>query len=167
MTTASHSDDLNWKLIANSGALNSLRTSQGTVVILERLPRAAGATSWFVCDNEDELKLVVNEFRPGSSVSFYFDGRIARAVYNSEVRSVLLGIIDRTGDVLIGEFHPDDVHLEMEVISDPSELDEFLATLGNATQIYFGPFPARENDGHAAVTLTLPDEDGVVRDHPH
>jgi hypothetical protein len=34
-------------------------------------------------------------------------------------------------------------------------------------QLYFGPFPARDNDGQSAITLVLPDKDGVVRQHPH
>jgi hypothetical protein len=31
----------------------------------------------------------------------------------------------------------------------------------------FGAFPGRDDDGERALTLPLPDADGVVRPHPH
>jgi hypothetical protein len=43
--------------------------------------------------------------------------------------------------VLIGEYSGDDVHGNMEEISGEVELDDYLATLGNATQLCFGPYP--------------------------
>jgi hypothetical protein len=156
-----------WELLVTSGAVGAVRSALNSVVILERLPRSAGATAWYVCGSEDELKLIVREFHPGSSVSFYSDDRLSRTVYNPQVRSSVAGIIDRSGDAVIGEYHPGDLHLDMQVISDERELDEFLATVGNATQMYFGAFPSPDNAGHSVVTIVLPDADGVVRSHPH
>jgi hypothetical protein len=33
--------------------------------------------------------------------------------------------------------------------------------------VFYGATPDRENDGTHAVTVTLPDADGIVRPHPH
>ena len=167
MSFADERDEQNWQAIVTSGALGLASVSLSPVVILERLPRAAGAIAWFVYRSEDELKSIVSEFHPGSSVSFYFDDRLSHAVYNPKIHSLLVRTIDRLGEVLIGEYHTGDVHLDMQVVSGEDELDEFVATFGSATQVYFGSFPPPDNDGRTALTVTLPDEDGVVRHHPH
>jgi hypothetical protein len=44
---------------------------------------------------------------------------------------------------------------------------DFVSALAPSTLFFFGQFPARDNDGDSAITVILPDTDGVVRDHPH
>jgi hypothetical protein len=48
-----------------------------------------------------------------------------------------------------------------------NDLDDFVSTLTAVSLVFFGPFPASDNDGIRAVTVALPDADGVVRSHPH
>jgi hypothetical protein len=49
----------------------------------------------------------------------------------------------------------------------PGYLEEITRTLGNDSRIYVGSSPRRDNDGVNAVTLTLPDLDGITRAHPY
>ena len=48
-----------------------------------------------------------------------------------------------------------------------TDLAEFMSTVAPTSQVLFGAFPNRDNDGTRALTVTLPDLDGVVRSHPH
>lgn len=45
------------------------------------------------------------------------------------------------------------------------ECDVFAQGLAVGTVVFFGPFRSRGNDAERAVTLDLPDRDGVVRAH--
>ena len=61
--------------------------------------------------------------------------------------------------MLIGQLKPDGLAIDIEIISGPIELNEYLAEVGSGCRLFCGVFPARDNDGIAAVTLTLPDHD--------
>ena len=76
-------------------------------------------------------------------------------------------IIETTGDVMVGYLTTDSVSLAMESAGSTGDLDDFLRSAGSESQIFAGPFPAAKNDGIHAVTIIVPDADGVVRDHPH
>ena len=156
-----------WELLVSNGVIELMNSITNPAVILERFPRAAGATAWFTCRSEDELKSVVHEFHPGSAVTFYFDNRLSLTTNGSQVRPLIAAVIDQCGDAVVGEYSPGDVHLDMQVVSDDRELGDFFETLGDATQLYFGAFPGSDNDGSKAVTIVLPDADGIVRMHPH
>jgi hypothetical protein len=151
--------------IARLGAL--LRQGQREAIVLERLAYGAGVTRWYRCRNQADLDAIMEELSPGSCVSFYLDSRISAQVYSPQTHDKILQIIRRTGDAVVGQIEADGLHLDMEVVSGPNDLREYAETLGSASRVYFGPFPSRDNDGYNAITVTLPDEDGVVRAHPH
>jgi hypothetical protein len=144
-----------------------LRVSPSGAIVLERIARGGGATRWFACRNRAQLQSVVAELLPGSCVSFYFDDRISCRPFTSQVNEEILRIIRETGDAVVGQAGLDGVHLDMEIIAGPIELREYTDILGSRSKLYFGAFPARDNDGRRAVTLVLPDADGVIRTHPH
>ena len=136
-------------------------------VVLERPKHGGGATDWYFCQSEPQLRDVENALSPGSVVSFYFDNRIERQAYSPSLRPTLEEIIADTGDVVLGFLQDDGLHLSLEVVDNPLELGEFLSSVDDGTEVFFGAFPARDDDGVHAVTLVLPDEDGVVRAYPH
>lgn len=135
-------------------------------VVLERIARGAGATRWFLVEDVEDLAVFEERLSPGSRVSFYFDGRLQRGVYGPSVAEAVLDIASTDGDAVLGQVQDGDVELDVEFIAGPDELEEYAAALGQADVIY-GPFPAADNDGERAVTITIPDRDGVVRRHPH
>jgi hypothetical protein len=55
----------------------------------------------------------------------------------------------------------------MEFIGGRRDLEEFEESLDAGESIFFGRFPDRNSDSIHAVTLDLPDRDGIVRRHPH
>ncbi len=142
-------------------------TATDGVVVLERIARGGGETRWFFIESTPELDVLIERLAPGSVVTFYFDGRIARIHADARLTEELLSTIEDTGDVMVGLLGPDSCTIEMESIGGPLGLAEFMETLGTASTIFAGPFPARDNDGENAVTVAVPDADGVIRDHPH
>jgi hypothetical protein len=135
-------------------------------VVLERIARGAGSTRWFLVGDIEALAVLEQRLSPGSRVSFYFDGRLARGVYGPSVAEAVLDIAGMDGDAVVGRVQDADVELDVEFIAGRAELEDYATVLGQAEVVY-GPFPAEENDGEQAVTITIPDRDGVVRLHPH
>ncbi len=143
-------------------------------VVLERIARGAGATNWYRCPDHGHLAALTAELRPGSVVSFYFDDRITHCRYTPEVREQMLQLMrslrdvpGESGEIVVGHLAADGFHITADFPSGPEDLDEFTQTLGTDLWIYFGRYPGRDNDGTNAVTLTLPDLDGITRAHPH
>jgi hypothetical protein len=143
-----------------------LRDAPQGAIILERIARGAGATNWFACRDRAQLDEVMAELWPGNCVSFYFDGRISSGANSTLVQDRILEVVAETGECVVGHAETE-VRLEVDFITAASELWEFVALLGPEATIYFGPFPARDNDGRQAITVVLPDRDGVIRPHPH
>jgi hypothetical protein len=75
--------------------------------------------------------------------------------------------IDKYGDAVLGLPSGDDVVIRAVIVVTAADLAEELEGVEAGTLVFYGPFPAADNDGVDAVTVTLPDLDGVVRDHPH
>jgi hypothetical protein len=69
----------------------------------------------------------------------------------------------RTGEIVVGRLAADGLHIEVDYPSGPGSLEEITRTLGTGCPIYVG----RDDDGVNAVTLTLPDRDGITRAHPY
>ena len=138
-----------------------------TAVVLERIARGGGATRWYYCSSKSCLALIEAKFSPGSVVSFYFDERIRQAVCSPEVRAAIERVIVQDREAVVGILGEDGLGIDVEIMSGPNELAEFLLNIKPATQVFYGAFPARDNDGEKAITLTLPDIDGMVRAHPH
>jgi hypothetical protein len=66
-----------------------------------------------------------------------------------------------------GQLAADGLRIEVDCPSGPEYLEEITRTLGRRSRIYVGRYPGRDNDGGNAVTLTLPDLDGMTRAHPY
>lgn len=143
------------------------RLREASAIVLERLPRAAGQTNWYQCSDQDGLNQIVGALSPGSKVSFYFDGRIAQNAYTPQTKSAIEAIANRDREAVIGVLQADGFRIECDFVSSGDEIEEFIADHPNVPAIYFGAFPAADNDGVQAVTMTLPDRDGVVRHHPY
>jgi len=139
----------------------------GPAVVLERLARGGGATRWYYCPDRAQLTSIERELRPGSVVSFYFDERIRNGVFSPEMRSDCARILVESGELVIGRLAGGETRIDAEVVTGPSELEEFASGIGPSSRVFYGVFPARDNDGSQAVTLTVPDLDGTTRSHPH
>lgn len=144
------------------------RLKSKEAVILERIAAGGGATNWFFCLDENSLRVIEKKLRPGSATSFYFDGRIRRMTYPPEPSSVLVDeIIRSTGDCVVGSLSKDGVCIDSDIVTSVNEFVEFLSCVTPPSTLFIGAFPARDNDGENAVSVILPDTDGIVRSHPH
>ena len=47
------------------------------------------------------------------------------------------------------------------------DLAEAIDSFDAKSRVFYGEFPGRDNDGVNAVTMTVPDTDGVIRNYPH
>jgi hypothetical protein len=153
--------------MAAAGVPELLAASSTDVVVLERLARSAGTTNWFVLRRTDGLDGLAARLSPGSSLSFYFDGRIASREYDTTVAELILSIVRADRDAVVGRLDPDGTTLKVDYVASQSELEEFTLALAAGSNVYFGSVPARDNDGKRAITIDLPDLDGIVRRHPH
>jgi len=95
------------------------------------------------------------------------DNRIGCSRYSLSVKREIQNIVNETGDCIVGILMADALSLDVNFISSPEEIEAFKLSLKSTPKIWYGPFPARDNDGVSAVTITLPDRDGKVRAHPH
>ncbi len=134
--------------------------------VLERIARGAGATRWYVLRSRADLSALASRLRPGSSVSFYFDDRFEPTANDEVARAGILGVLAEDGEAVVGTADAKDIEVAVDFISGPAEVDTWLSE-HSGERIRFGRFPGRDNDGERAVTLDLPDRDGVVRSHPH
>jgi hypothetical protein len=138
-----------------------------SAVVLERWAFGGGATDWYFVGDSERLAATTAELRPGSVVSFYLDDRISYRRYTEEDEATLLSFIARDGDALVGWLMEDGWHIDMRVVSGPIELREVVSESPQDAALFFGAFPGRDNDGVDAITVTMPDVDGIVRPHPH
>jgi len=145
--------------------LTPLMAVSNGAVVLERVARGAGATRWFYCRTMAEVDEVLPTFRPGSQVGFFFDDRIRRERFSERVREQMTDIVTTTGEVLLGREQTPGPELEMDFL-DHEELPERLADVLLDDVVYFGVFPAIDDDGVSALSYIPPDEDGQVRPQP-
>ena len=139
---------------------------EGQAFVLERIARGGGSTNWYVVRTSDDLQTLAERLRPGSLVSFYFDNRLTMGAIDSATHAGILEIAIRDTSAVVGAVDESDIELIVDFPSSASEVDEFV-TEHETTTFVFGAFPAGDNDGSSAVTLTLPDADGVTRSHPY
>jgi hypothetical protein len=139
---------------------------QRAAVVLERIARGAGATNWYVLEGLDDLDMLCRLVRPGSLVSFYFDGRIAETRLDDSAREQLSAIALSDHGAVIA-LRAKGIELDADFPGTRRELDHWLEEMGNPERGFVGPYPGHDSDGIDAVTLTLPDLDGTVRAHPH
>jgi hypothetical protein len=139
------------------------------MIVLERIARGAGSTNWYHVHGTDAVTALTRRLRPGSWVSFFFDNRIVRASYDEAARALLETWWRRDGDAVLLTLVPDDFELDYWTIAGREDLAD-LETDGDlklGDEIYVGAYPSADNDGARAISLHLPDEDGIVRGHPH
>jgi hypothetical protein len=142
------------------------RLAEDDAIVLERLARGAGATRWYRVATTEDLAALAGRVRPGSLVSFYFDDRIANSLVSQAVRDRVMAIAAQDHDAVVAAGGAD-IDLRTDFVSDSAELEEFLQSLAPGESLFYGRFPAADDDGHAAITVVLPDADGVVRPHPY
>jgi len=140
---------------------------QRSAVVLERIARGGGAVNWYYCRGQTELALIEEELSPGSVVSFYFDGRIRHSSCSPEIINSLERAIAESGEVVVGILASDGIHIDATDVVSLDDLRDFMSDIGPSAELFYGAFPSRDNDGSQAVTVTLPDNDGVLRSHPH
>jgi hypothetical protein len=155
------------RAVSEAGVPALLAGGSPYVVALERLARAAGATNWYVLHDVRQLDELAMRLSPGSTLSFYFDGRLAPREYDSSVATEIVRIVARDQNAVVGKLSSDGMSLEVDFPSNQSELEDFIRAFPPGTRFFFGAYPGRDNDGVHAVTIDLPDADGVVRRHPH
>lgn len=137
------------------------------MIVLERIARGGGATNWYVIRDAKQVRAVAARLRPGSSVSFYFDGRLAHRPHDQHLIQEVVAIAKQDSSAVVGTLASDGMTLDVDFVSSEAELEEFVGELAAGTEIYFGRFPERNSDGVRAVTMYLPDSDGITRLHPH
>jgi hypothetical protein len=135
-------------------------------IVLERLARGGGATNWYLLREPRDIDALAGRLKPGSCVSFYFDDRLTLGPLDDGARASVLAIAVRDGSAVIGATRSDEIEIEVDFPSNEGEVDQFVTDHPSST-LMFGAFPDRDDDGELAVTLMLPDADGVVRPHPH
>lgn len=136
-------------------------------IVLERVARGGGATHWYYCKDATSLAAVEQKLLPGSMVSFYFDDRFQETTDVSAAVSRAARIIADSRETVVGVVMADGVSSQVEFATSAREVTEFLSDAALPGLIFCGRFPGADNDGKDAVTLTLPDPDGVVRGHPY
>lgn len=144
--------------------LASLLQSRSAVV-LERIARGAGMTKWYYCRDLSQLGVVIDSLRPGSQVSFYFDGHIRKAPPSDALAERLSALVRDSEGFIAGCLDANGVDINMKDC-DPDDIADLMRDRSNAA-IFHGEYPAADNDGVDAITVTLPDADGAVRGHPH
>jgi hypothetical protein len=155
------------RAVAEAGVPKLLAAGSSYAIALERLARSAGATNWFVLHDTGQLDDLAARLSPGSTLSFYFDGRLASREYDSSVANEIVRIAGRDLQAVVGKVSADGMTLEVDFVSNQSELEDFTRAFPPGTRFFFGAYPGRDNDGIRAVTIDLPDADGVVRRQPH
>jgi hypothetical protein len=135
--------------------------------VLERVAFGAGQTEWFFCRDPSDLNRIERELRPGSEVSFYFDGRIGCTERSEELLAIAGRVIDAGRECVIGALQQNGFEIAKDFVTQRSEVQEFISEHSITSLFFAGDYPAADNDGVAAVTLVVPDEDGIIRPHPH
>ncbi|WP_432948906.1 hypothetical protein ACQPXM_15000 [Kribbella sp. CA-253562] len=137
------------------------------VVVLERLARGGGTARWFLVTSPGDVNTVYDELRPGSCVSFYFSGGPDVGRNDEATRQRMFEEITSAGEIVLGRPADSGVELDLDIISGPGELTEYLMHHAEGARVVWGTWPAPLNDGQDAITVDLVDADGVLRAHPH
>lgn len=126
-------------------------------VVLERIAFGAGETRWYVTADPRQLETLLSGMALGSAVSCYFDERIKRSTWSMMTRAQVLDLAKSTGDCVVARASAGSNRLDAVLITGEDDLDEFLSDLGADADIYFGVFPARDDDGVDAVSWVVAD----------
>ncbi|CAN5266329.1 hypothetical protein BH11MYX1_BH11MYX1_43980 [soil metagenome] len=146
----------------DAGVAKRVATEDCTV--LERPAAEGEPLAWFYCRDQSDLNEIANQLRAGSAVSFFFDDRIEALVDSDTTRSIITTTC-ADHEIALGALGLDGLRIEMSFARNAEEVALALPPLDDGAQlVFFGAFPGRDNDGTWAITLTLPEVDGVVRE---
>lgn len=141
------------------------RVSERTAVVLERIAYGAGSKNWYEIERPEQFDHLVEALAPGSSVIFYFDGRISESAVSDATTASILEIVAQDEDAFVAR-RTDGIELEFDYVAGPDELAEFLARLQPGEKILYGRW-GMDDDGESVMTAYLPDRDGTTRRHAY
>ena len=153
------------QLHGDAKLMSRLESPWQRIVVLERVARGAGATRWYLVKDRRALERTFASLGPGSQVTLYFQGPMCVGPLDPSIIGEMFATVGDTGEIVIA--HPKDgaVALQVEFVSGPSELTEFLMQPNPSGDLVWGPFPGQEEPD--ALTIDLVDADRVLRPHPH
>jgi hypothetical protein len=143
----------------------SKRGAESAAVVLERIANGAGAKNWYLTERPEQFDALVRVLAPGSSVTFFFDGRIGEADVDETAKTSILAIVAEDEDAFVAR-RTEGIALEFDYVAGPADLAEFLQRLQPSEKILFGRWGA-DDDGEAVMTVYLPDRDGTTRRHAY
>jgi hypothetical protein len=157
-----------YRVLAHAALVDSgiaKRVSESTAVVLERIASGAGSKNWYEIERPEEFDHLVGILEPGSSVTFFLDGRISEAAVSEATTASILEIVAQDEDAFVAR-RTDGIELESEFVAGPDELTEFLGRLQPGERILYGRWGVYD-DGEAVMTAYLPDRDGTTRQHAY
>lgn len=137
-----------------------------SAIVLERLARGGGATNWYFCRDEQSLMWLEACVQPGSELRVRFDSLVRKLPPNADSLAFIRRVVAAGGETVVGYLCEDGFGIAMESVLGDSELSRLWAEMPRSADLFCGTFPPPETSD-MAVTLVLPDADGVVRRHPH
>lgn len=155
------------QLVAHEAVARRWSQPWADVVILERLARGGGTARWFLVRSPADVTAVYDQLAAGSRVSFYFDAGPEVGWDDDGTRQRMCDEITATGEIVLGYPSDGDVVVEMDILSGPGELTEYLMHRGEGARVVWGVWPHPVDDGRNGVTVDLVDADGLLRQHPH
>ena len=132
-------------------------------IVMERL--VGNATRWYHCADAAALDGIVERLSPGSQVSFFFDRRLLRSRVSGRTQVEMGELIAKHGEIALGSQAEGEVEIDMWRVTSQADARDFVSPLQPTTWIVFGAIPRQDDDGKGAITVALPDADGVTRDH--
>jgi hypothetical protein len=93
--------------------------------------------------------------------------RVAFGAGQTEWLAIAGRVIDAGRECVIGALQQNGFEIAKDFVTQRSEVQEFISEHSITSLFFAGDYPAADNDGVAAVTLVVPDEDGIIRPHPH
>lgn len=138
-----------------------------SAVVLERIARGGGNTNWYYRRGPGDLDSLVAHLKPDAKVSFYFDDRIHNSESIEDARRAADLLLREKGEALIGSLAADGLTVAMSIVVNVADLSEYISETGPSSLYFYGSFPCPDNDSCSAITVVLPDADGIVRAHPH
>jgi len=89
------------------------RLSEGSAVVLERIACGGGETRWYYCADATNLRAIATRLRPGSVVSFYFDGRMHDGPRSIELVAAAEAMLASCRDIVVGALMDDHIEIDM------------------------------------------------------
>lgn len=140
-----------------------------SAVIVERQPGWGRHWNWYYGADDKCIELLIQDLKPGSKISFYFDGRFEKSSNAPETKEKLIRLIDEMPkpqqSLFVGRLLEDGYCIQMTELRGLQDLEDWESdnTFSSSQTLFYGDYPVDDNDGVNAVTLVLPDSDGTLR----